>query len=182
MAEQEDNRKELPGPSQPPFLEVLCKSCGEVRRFASGTDAGFAVYLINSKLGFGVPPALYIEAAKDGEESISFGPKAALVNYGEGWKLQTTIEEVMKEGYETASQTQQIPKQILSLMKPSESNYIGKPAAGTSPTTGFQYIVKILIAFSLMFLLGGALVFFLENLPWLIQRVSSSWVRFYLFV
>lgn len=132
------------------------------------------MYLINSKLGYGVPPALYIEAAKDGEEPISFGPKAVLVNYGDGWKLQTAIEEVLKESYEAASQKQQIPKQILSSMKSSERRYIGKPTTGTSPTTSCQYFVKILIAFSLMFLLGGALVLFLENLPWLMQLLSSS--------
>ncbi|XP_020593856.1 uncharacterized protein LOC110033985 isoform X2 [Phalaenopsis equestris] len=173
MAEEEVDGKGQPSPSQLPFLEVLCKSCGKVRRFASGTEAGFAVCLINSKLSFEAPPALYIEAAKDGEESICFGPKAALFNYGEGWKLQTVIEEAMKEGYEAAA-SQKIPKQISSMMKPSESRYyIGKPAAGTDPTTGFQYFVKILIAFALMFVLGGALVVFLENLPWLIQLVSS---------
>ncbi|XP_020593847.1 uncharacterized protein LOC110033985 isoform X1 [Phalaenopsis equestris] len=115
MAEEEVDGKGQPSPSQLPFLEVLCKSCGKVRRFASGTEAGFAVCLINSKLSFEAPPALYIEAAKDGEESICFGPKAALFNYGEGWKLQTVIEEAMKEGYEAAA-SQKIPKQISSMM------------------------------------------------------------------
>ncbi|PQQ00261.1 hypothetical protein Pyn_20154 [Prunus yedoensis var. nudiflora] len=50
-----------------------------------GTEAGFAVSLINKKLGFGDPLAAHIEAFKEGEEPISFGPSSALVDYGNGW-------------------------------------------------------------------------------------------------
>lgn len=75
------------------FLEVTCPSSGKVWRFAAGTEAGFAVYLINRKKQVGIPPAFHIEAVKEGEEPVNFGPKAALVNYGEGWKLKTATEE-----------------------------------------------------------------------------------------
>ncbi|GAB2288848.1 hypothetical protein Dimus_023157 [Dionaea muscipula] len=74
------------------FLEVLCRSSGKVRRFAPGVKAGFASSLINLKLEPGVPFCLYIEAIKEGEEPISFGPDSVLVIYGNGWKLQTVID------------------------------------------------------------------------------------------
>jgi hypothetical protein len=73
-------------------LEVKCKSSGETRRFAVGTDAGFALSLINRRLESGKPLALHIEALKEGEEPIAFGPNSALVDYGHGWNLQTVIE------------------------------------------------------------------------------------------
>ncbi|XP_028104417.1 uncharacterized protein LOC114303497, partial [Camellia sinensis] len=61
------------------------------RRFAAGTEAGFAVSLINRKLDGG-PMALHIEAVKEGEEPVSFGPNSVLVEYGDGWKLQTVTQ------------------------------------------------------------------------------------------
>lgn len=73
-------------------MEVKCKSSGKIRRFAEGTDAGFAVSLINRKLDNGAPKSLLIEAIKEGEEPISFGPNSLLVNYGDGWKLHTVTE------------------------------------------------------------------------------------------
>lgn len=75
------------------FLEVACRSSGKLRRFAAGTEAGFASNLINRKLGAGTQPSLYIEAVKEGEEPVSFGPNSVLLNYGEGWKLQTVLAE-----------------------------------------------------------------------------------------
>ena len=57
-----------------------------------GANAGFALNLINRKLDIGNPLALHIEAAKDGEEPIAFGPNSVLVDYGNGWKLQTFTE------------------------------------------------------------------------------------------
>ncbi|OVA11557.1 hypothetical protein BVC80_1017g15 [Macleaya cordata] len=77
------------------FLEVTCKSSGKVRRFAGGTESRFALYLINKKLDIGLPPALYIEAVKEGEEPVNFGPTSVLVDYGHGWKLQTVTEEAV---------------------------------------------------------------------------------------
>jgi hypothetical protein len=80
----------------PPFLEVNCKTSGKILRFAPGTDAGFAVALINRKLKGKVPLATHIEAVKDGkeeeeEETIAFGPNAILSNFGLNWKLQTVL-------------------------------------------------------------------------------------------
>jgi len=75
------------------FLEVACKSSGKRRRFAAGTEAGFAVRVMNKKLEGGSPFALYIEAVKEGEEGVAFGPNSALVDYGSGWRLQTFTEE-----------------------------------------------------------------------------------------
>lgn len=66
-----------------------------MRRFAAGTESGFAIFLINRKLEPGNPHALHVEAVKDGEEPVCFGPNAVLVNYGKGWRLQTVIDEGM---------------------------------------------------------------------------------------
>lgn len=74
------------------YVEVNCRSSGKTRRFAAGTDAGFAVSLINRKLKGTVPFALHIEAVKDGEEPIAFGPNSILVNFGEGWMLHTVTQ------------------------------------------------------------------------------------------
>lgn len=92
----------------PEFLEVKCNSSGKTRRFAPGTDAGFAVSVINRKLMLlatnskskskslslsSFPLALHIEASKENEneEPISFGPNSPLLNYGDGWILQTVV-------------------------------------------------------------------------------------------
>lgn len=74
------------------FLEVRCKRSGKTRRFAEGTEAGFAVELINRKLDSRSPLALHIEAIKEAQEPISFGPNAVLIDYGDGWQLQTVTE------------------------------------------------------------------------------------------
>lgn len=76
----------------------MCKSSGKVRRFSVGTQAGFAINLINKKLindGVGGNGLLasHIEAVKEGEEeAVSFGPTSLLVDYGSGWRLQTVVE------------------------------------------------------------------------------------------
>lgn len=44
---------------------------------------------MNRELNGGNPLSLYIEAVKDGEEPVAFGPYSVLVDYGYGWKLQT---------------------------------------------------------------------------------------------
>lgn len=49
--------------------------------------------MINKKLAVGAPLALHIEAFKEGEEPVTFGPNAILVNYGTDWKLQTITKE-----------------------------------------------------------------------------------------
>lgn len=73
-------------------MEVRCKSFGKKSRFAAGTKAGFAVSLINRKLDIGSPLVSHIEAVKEEEEPIIFGPDAVLVDYGSDWKLQTVTE------------------------------------------------------------------------------------------
>jgi hypothetical protein len=74
-------------------LEVTCRSSGEVRRFAAGTTARYALHAVNHKLAPGSPAALHLEAAKDGEEPVCFGPTAPLADYGRGWRLQTVTEQ-----------------------------------------------------------------------------------------
>lgn len=48
--------------------------------------------MINRKLASLKSRVVYIEAVKEGEEPISFGNDAFLVNYGHGWKLKAVIE------------------------------------------------------------------------------------------
>jgi hypothetical protein len=74
------------------FLEVKCSS-GKIRRFAQGTESRFALRIINSKLEWGDPLALCIAAVKEGEEPVIFGPSAPLANYGDGWKLETLVND-----------------------------------------------------------------------------------------
>lgn len=70
----------------------MCQRSGKTRRFAVGTDSGFALSLINGGLDRSKPLATHIEAFKEGEEPIAFGPKSDLVDYGHGWKLRTVLE------------------------------------------------------------------------------------------
>jgi hypothetical protein len=72
---------------------VTCRSSGKVRRFAAGTTARYALHAINRKLDPGAPPALHVKAVRDGEEPVSFGPSAALADYGRGWRLQTVTAQ-----------------------------------------------------------------------------------------
>ncbi|CAH1441883.1 unnamed protein product [Lactuca virosa] len=93
MAENGEKSEVRDSPSVPAsYLEVSCRSSSKIRRFSSGTEAGFALNLINRKLDEGLPQALYIEAVKEEEEPISFGPNSVLVSYGHGWKLRTVTE------------------------------------------------------------------------------------------
>uniref|UniRef100_A0A7C9DZX9 Uncharacterized protein n=1 Tax=Opuntia streptacantha TaxID=393608 RepID=A0A7C9DZX9_OPUST len=156
MAEGKET-SQSPDPS-PLFLEVECISSGKVRRFAQGTKAGFALSLINNKLEAGAPLGLYIEAVKDGEDPITFGPSSVLVSYGNGWKLQTVVDYqgFKKREYNQASNASLNKKQV------------------KEPAISFLYIGKIILAFGFIFLLGGVFTLALENLPWLLTYISSS--------
>ncbi|KAJ8763203.1 hypothetical protein K2173_025588 [Erythroxylum novogranatense] len=169
MAE-EDSKSESTLPASP-IVEVLCKSSRKTSRFAVGSKAGFAVSLINRKLEDGAPVALYIEAVKDGEEPISFGPDAVLVNYGEGWKLQTVTELDYGLGIRKKEHVQLIPTQILNKVRTSDGTHSTK--AVVKPGISFLYIAKILVAFGLIFVLGAIFTLALENLPRLLLFVNT---------
>eukprot|EP00258_Populus_trichocarpa_P022762 XP_024438781.1 uncharacterized protein LOC7482379 isoform X1 [Populus trichocarpa] len=180
MAEQQEEDSKVNSPPPPPpvlsfsifliqsccFLEVICKSLGKTSRFAAGTKAGFAVSLINRKLDVGAPFVLHIEAVKDGEEPISFGPDAVLVDYGNDWKLQTFTVLDYGVGVRQAEHFQRIPKQ--------QSSDGSRPAkTATNPGISFLYMAKILVAFVLLFVLGASFTLALENLPRLILFINS---------
>ncbi|XVF56805.1 hypothetical protein PTKIN_Ptkin06aG0150000 [Pterospermum kingtungense] len=170
MAEAEEFPEEVNSPQPPSFLEVVCKSSGKKSRFAAGTKAGFAVLLINRKLGIGGPLALHIEAVKEGEEPISFGPDAVLVNYGNGWKLQTVTQlDFPGIGKQEGLRGVSTPIPIVQNWDGSHST-----KAASKPGISFLYIAKIVLAFILMFLLAGIFVLALENLPRLILFINSS--------
>ncbi|XVE90223.1 hypothetical protein DITRI_Ditri20bG0061800 [Diplodiscus trichospermus] len=169
MAEAEEFPEEVNSPQPPPFLEVVCESYGKKCRFAAGTKAGFAVSLINRKLGIGAPLALHIEAVKEGEEPISFGPDAVIVSYGNGWKLQT-VTEANFPGIGNLQGVQGVSTQI-----PNIKNFDGSHPTkrASKPGISFLYIAKIVIAFILMFVLAGIFMLALDNLPTLILFINS---------
>ncbi|KAF5749150.1 hypothetical protein HS088_TW04G01113 [Tripterygium wilfordii] len=170
LSSMAEKSSEVDHPDSPPFLEVTCKSTGKIRRFAAGSKAGFAVSLINRTLDIGMSLALNIEAFRNGEEPISFGPDAVLVNFGNGWKLQTVIDSDYG-GVRKAEGVLLIPK-----LFPTVANSGGPDQMKKGGRTGISsmYIAKILLAFILMFVLGGIFTFGLENLPRLILLINSS--------
>lgn len=156
-------------PSQHPYVEVSCRSSGKTRRFAAGTDAGFAVELINRKLKgtAAAAVAFHIEAVKEGEVPIAFGPNSILCNFGEGWKLQTvTFADLSPE--EGNGQFQRTPMQTPGLV-----SGVSGPARRASNPISFVYLVKIMLAFILIFVLGAIFTLFLDNLPEFISFIKS---------
>ncbi|XP_057445851.1 uncharacterized protein LOC130737994 [Lotus japonicus] len=152
-----------PQPSQ--FHEVNCRISGKTWRFAVGTDAGFAVSLINRKLKGSVPVVVsHIEAVKNGEEEpIAFGPNAVLSNFGEAWKLHTVPSEEVRNGHVRLMATQ-TPGLVSGFS--GDEKMVFKPIS-------FHYGVKIVFAFILIFVLGAIFTLFLDNLPALILYVKS---------
>ncbi|KAL6519604.1 hypothetical protein OROMI_032880 [Orobanche minor] len=176
MAEEEEKGDFKVKQHRPlPFLEVLCKSSGKIRRFSVGTEAGFAVHLINKKLlndigGKDVLMASHIEAIKEGEEEeepVSFGQSSLLVDYGSGWKLQTVLEPHGDKGGVHIGTTR--------VRKASARGIDGSHSIGRKESAiSFLYIAKILLAFLLMFVFGSIFTLALENLPQLILYINSS--------
>ncbi|KAF3553074.1 hypothetical protein F2Q69_00015998 [Brassica cretica] len=162
-----------PVPSPHPFVEVFCEISGKYYRFATGTKAEFAVSVINRKLDSSKSKALYIEAAKEGEEPISFGDGASLVSYGHGWRLKTVIDVSDFPGTEKENTFQrQFPSVLLST-----GSKDSKPAktmkAEVEGDQSLKYIGRIMFAFLLMFILGGLFTVALENLPRLILLFNN---------
>ncbi|KAG8372302.1 hypothetical protein BUALT_Bualt12G0052100 [Buddleja alternifolia] len=173
MAEGKDDSQVNHPHQTPSFLEVLCKSSGKIRRFSIGTEAGFAVNLINKKLindGGGGNGLLvsHIEAVKEGEkEPISFGPNSLLVDYGSDWKLQTVVESIGDKGlYIGTTRVRKVPAKGIDV---SDSTGII-----TQTPISLVYIGKILLAFVLLFAFGAVFTLALENLPRFILYVNSS--------
>ncbi|XP_010450502.1 PREDICTED: uncharacterized protein LOC104732638 [Camelina sativa] len=163
-----DNTSSEASPSQPPlFLEVFCEVSGKEYRFTNGTKAKFAVSVINRKLGSLKPRVVFIEAAREGEEPISFGDDASLVSYGDGWKLKTVVDSDFP-GTERYNLPQHFPSVIS--MGSKDPKY-SKPEIGEQ---SLKYIGRIFFAFVLMFILGGLFTVALENLPRLILLFKSS--------
>ncbi|KAM7500055.1 hypothetical protein LguiA_024469 [Lonicera macranthoides] len=167
MAEEREDSSKVKYPS-PLFVEVICKSSGKKRRFAASTEAGFAVDVINRKLdGGGIPLASRIEAVKEGEEPISFGPNSVLVDYGQGWKLETVTESKVGPRKEESIDTGKRGPPVEGL------NGSGSTEKISQPVISFAYLGKILIAFVMMFVLGAVFTLALENLPGLILYINS---------
>ncbi|XP_031093972.1 uncharacterized protein LOC115998529 [Ipomoea triloba] len=172
MAEHEEDRKASTiskrKKESPPFVEVICDRTKKTWRFAAGTEAKFAVKMINSKLDsrYQLSPGSHIEAVKDGEESVIFGPNAVLVNYGDAWSLRIATDPA-------------------GLGKAKQDNTVVMGQAYHPPTMGLDYqltkrtsqgaskalyIGKILLAFMFIFLLGAIFTLMLESLP----KLSST--------
>ncbi|XP_062093988.1 uncharacterized protein LOC133800021 [Humulus lupulus] len=159
-------------PSPPSFLEVKCNSSGKTRRFAVGTEAGFAVSVINRKLGMGMrlPLALHIEATREGHEPITFGPNSTLVNFGDCWILQTVTDlDFSGIGHlENVGRPERNP-----VPKVHDFSRLIK-VTNTKPAISFVYFGKIVFAFTLLFVIGAIFTLALEYLPVFISFVNSS--------
>lgn len=73
------------------FVEVVGPD-GKKKRFAKGTRAGFAVERFNKLLPNDQMPVVCIQAFKEGEEAIEFGPDVELILYDKAWILQSVSE------------------------------------------------------------------------------------------
>ncbi|KAL3327013.1 hypothetical protein AABB24_037616 [Solanum stoloniferum] len=157
MAEQKDEAEVNQSTEQSQsFVEVICKCTGKTWRFAAGTEAKFALKFINSSSVDSIlanQPATYVEAVKDGEVPVIFGPNSILVSY-EGFSRG------MPDDY-AASRPEYIPPV-------SDNSHSAKrnSQAALSPV----YIGKILLVFVLMFLIGAVFTLLLANLPQLLSR------------
>ncbi|KAK4581415.1 hypothetical protein RGQ29_024887 [Quercus rubra] len=170
-----------PAPHPPPtFIEVKCRSSGKTRRFAVGTDAGFALSLINRTLmgvatatATATPPplALHIEAFKEKEEPIAFGPNSLLVQYGHGWQLQTRTELDFDYPVPKGVRFRPLTTRISTVKGTDGSHPVERTA---KPVISSVYIGKIILAFILIFVLGAIFTLALENLPRLILFIKSS--------
>jgi hypothetical protein len=180
------------------FLEVTWRRSGKVRRFAAGTTARYALHAINGKLEPGAPPALHVEAVKDGEEPVCFGPSAPLADYGSGWRLQSvTAQDVpgvngapppgvvlysigilFARIFFSESRTDGIRRQTDWLLRGFLQGRSDAQAAKDVLdrenlwSTGI-YLTKILLAFVFIFLLGGLLTYLLDKLPDMVQLASA---------
>ncbi|KAM5550418.1 hypothetical protein ABKV19_027531 [Rosa sericea] len=156
----------------PPFVEVKCESSGMRRRFAMGTEAGFAVSVINRKLGTVGDPhphplCLHIEAVKEGEEPITFGPNSLLVDYGPGWTLHTVTQLPFSGGEGVVRpKPMQVPH-VMGSDNLHAANGVPKQAID------FMYVGKIVLAFILIFVLGAILTLVLENIPRLMKLLEQ---------
>ncbi|KAL9247086.1 hypothetical protein vseg_020554 [Gypsophila vaccaria] len=156
-----ENQPSSPSPPQPPpphFLEVMCKTSGKTRRFAPGTKAGFALSLINNKLDADAPLGVYIEAVKDGEEPVSFGPSSVLLSYGSAWKLQTVLDS--HPGVKKREGAQ-------AFNKPSMNKQVSDPGVN------LVYFGKILLVILFIILLASTFTLGLEYLPRLLALMDS---------
>ncbi|MFS7908566.1 hypothetical protein Hanom_Chr01g00084681 [Helianthus anomalus] len=153
----------------PSYLEVNCTSSSKIRRFSAGTEAGFALHLINKKLDDGLPVASYIEAVKEGEEPVSFGRNSVLVCYGHGWKLQTVTEP---EG--ARARRRSIRRTINRESSPLFSEELHSTKSLLPSVIGVHYFAKVLLAFVLLFVFGAVFTLALENLPRLLILINPS--------
>lgn len=68
---------------------------GRPRRFAPGTRSSFAVERFNKKLVDAVKPVVCVEAYKEGEDPVEFGPDAELMSMCT-WDLRVVQEGEMR--------------------------------------------------------------------------------------
>lgn len=146
------------------FVEVLGPD-RIVYRFAAGTKAGFAVDRISSRLSESI---VCIQATKEGEEPVEFGPNAHLVNYGDGWILCTLQSESQSCPKSSPKKRPDISGNQSFNTKhvdPSTLYPGGKLPPGRSAEMTFEYVGKIALCFVFMLLLGTILKTLLEQLP-----------------
>ncbi|KAG0556261.1 hypothetical protein M758_11G038200 [Ceratodon purpureus] len=129
------------------FVEVIGPD-GKKKRFANGTRAGFAVERFNKLIPNDSKPVVCIQAYKEGEEPIEFGPDVELILYDTAWVLQSVSEYVfpIPDNYVEAEietiQTQTVEKELYKWSDSSQAPWeINEDVAKTlldktAPTDG----------------------------------------------
>ncbi|KAJ7296502.1 hypothetical protein O6H91_Y118400 [Diphasiastrum complanatum] len=162
----------LPLATVPPYVEVSSPD-GKVWRFAAGTKAGFAVSRIRSKLPELSSENLCIEAVKEGEEPVDFGPDAELVRYGENWKLRIS-EDLAKVGsgpnQENVAADSKVEPELQGQLRDikdivAEFYPAGKLPKGSKQEFSWDYIQRVVLCCGLMVLFAALLQYVLKSLP-----------------
>ncbi|KAG0556259.1 hypothetical protein KC19_11G039100 [Ceratodon purpureus] len=146
------------------FVEVIGPD-GKKKRFANGTRAGFAVERFNKLIPNDSKPVVCIQAYKEGEEPIEFGPDVELILYDTAWVLQSVSEYVfpIPDNYVEAEietiQTQTVEKELYKWSDSSQAPWeINEDVAKTlldktAPTDG--EILPGARVSTLMYMIGG---------------------------
>ncbi|KAJ8570575.1 hypothetical protein K7X08_037547 [Anisodus acutangulus] len=142
-------------------------------RFAAGTEAKFPLKFINGSRIDSIlanPSVTYIEAVKDGEVPVIFGPNSILVNYGKGWKLQPVTETTTGFSRGMPDDYAAVRSAYVPPVSDNSHSARRKSQVALSPIN----IGKMFLVFILMFLIGAAFTLLLDNLPQLLSKYKFN--------
>ncbi|KAL3683934.1 hypothetical protein R1sor_001956 [Riccia sorocarpa] len=160
-----------------PFVEVWTPD-GTVRRFARGTKACFAIERINNRIEDSNVRVDTIEAVKEGEESVEFGPDSELVSYGKDWKLHAVCHSCSAEALRVSSEQESNggpaanhvrrrkkskAQEIEKLINPADLYPGGVVPQGGPPRSTLVYISNVIMVFGILIGLAAGWVYILES-------------------